>query len=171
MVTPYVFTGAECSAKSVLSSRLAQEVNAAYLPEYAREYLRAKEGRYSRADFEIMLEGQYQRQEQLLRAKPEVMQVWDTDLLNYLVWAEFAFPDLVDRVYQSWQQARPAQYFLCHPDLPWEPDPLRESPFQRPAIFERHRFWLHRCARPYREVWGSGEARWRSVLKAFQDLD
>lgn len=171
MVKTWIFTGAESSGKSVLAARLAQAKNWPYLKEYAREYLERHGPDYNQADFQAMLQGQVQAERAFLERHWQQNRILDTDLLNYLVWAEWHFPDLAPSVLALWRQQARGYYLLCSPDLDWEPDPLRENPKDRQAIFERHRYWLKQDALPYRCVKAKGEQRWQSLIKAIAKLD
>ena len=50
-------------------------------------------------------------------------------------------------------------WLLCKPDLPWEPDPLRENPDDRERLFERYEELLDQLGKPYAVISGAGELR------------
>lgn len=162
-----VATGAESSGKSHLVRHLAAELQCRYLPEYARQYLEAKGAEYNLADFDHMWREQQARQQKALHHSAKSW-IFDTDMLNFLVWAEWVFPERVAILEKQWSAAPPALYLLCAPDLPWESDPLRQNPQERQAIFDRHRYWLERCGCSYYIINGVGALRTERALRYLQ---
>jgi len=65
--------------------------------------------------------------------------------------------------------ARPAAiperyYLLCYPDLPWQPDPLRENPHDRLRLFHLQRQELVADGENFRVIWGRGQIRTERAL-------
>jgi nicotinamide riboside kinase len=50
-------------------------------------------------------------------------------------------------------------YFLCAPDIPWEPDPLRENPSDRDRLFEIYQRELVAFNRPFTILKGDLKTR------------
>ena len=61
-------------------------------------------------------------------------------------------------------------YLLCKPDLPWEPDSLRENPDDRDQLYQRHLQEIKRLGRPFEIVEGRGERRLANANAAVQRL-
>jgi nicotinamide riboside kinase len=93
----------------------------------------------------------------------------DTDLLVVLIWAEERFgtcPPWLRRAALD-----PTSYdlrLLLHPDLPWEPDPLRSAPdlAERTRLFERYRATLCAAGLPFTEIGGVGQVRYEAAQAA-----
>jgi nicotinamide riboside kinase len=160
-------SGPESSGKTTLTQQLATSLGWTPVAEFAREVLSGKE-QYSEAD--VVRIGLTQRRliEEALRARTRVLA--DTDLLTIRIWMEERFGACPEWLMQLHRRQRPDLCLLCAPDLPWEPDPLRENPHDRERLLERHLELLHELQVPYRLVTGSGEARWESALKHIQEF-
>ena len=165
-----VLVGVESTGKSTLARRLAETLGAPLVSEVARGWLAARGNRYEEGDLETIARLQWQAEE-TARATASLVVV-DTDLAVLRVWSEARFgrcaPWILDRLAE-----RPAaRYLLPRPDLPWEPDPQRESPDagERVALHERYRKLLEVLGHPWREIAGQGEKRVAAALAAVRAL-
>lgn len=155
-------TGAECTGKSTLAARLAGNLGMPLVVEAARDYL-SDRARYQAADLLAIARAQIALEEQALgHGRPVVA---DTDLSVIQVWWEEKYgalpPDLLTLL-----EARSARrYLLMAPDLPWEFDPLRENPHDRPRLHQRYREILEAGPFPWAEISGHGDRRLRSARR------
>lgn len=132
-----VFTGPECSGKTTWSKWYADKIGAKWVPEYAREYLEKTGGKYQKEDLLEIAKGQYYLIEEALKINEQV--VADTDLLTIKIWSEVKYNSVNQDIIDLWQKQLPQNYILCYPDIPWEYDPLRESPDSREELFKRYK--------------------------------
>ncbi len=153
-----VITGAESSGKSSLTQHLGEVFRLPYALEYARYYLEENGPGYDLEKLKKMshLHLNYQ-QERVPISTP--YGIFDTDLINYKIWAEEVFGCCPAEVSAGIEQESSHVYLLCKPDLPWEPDLLRENPNDCQRLFLRHRDEIIRLKRPYKEVEGLGQER------------
>jgi len=153
-----VLTGAESSGKSSLTRYLGERFTLPHAFEYARFYLEENGPDYDREKLRIMarLHLAYQSQ-QIPPFAP--LGILDTDLINYKIWAEEVFGTCPGEILAGINKEKNHLYLLCEPDLPWEPDPLRENPNDRQRLFDRHRDEIARLGRPYETVRGTGAER------------
>lgn len=159
-------TGAECTGKSTLAVRLAETLAVPLVPEVARRYLAGRH-RYDRHD--VLAIGREQlaaEREALATGTPLV--VADTDLTVVQVWWEEKYGALDPWLAQALERRSPRRYLLPEPDLPWEFDPLRESPDDRPRLHRRYRQILAQGPFPFAAVSGRGEARFELALTQVQ---
>jgi len=170
MVFPrIVITGPESCGKTTLCRYLAGALEVPMAPEYARIYLDTHGADY---DLEILKtiareHVEYQRR----KVPPSVrLGVFDTDLINFKIWAEEVFGHCPDEIAQGVLHEAHHLYLVCAPDLPWEPDPLRENPHNREYLFQRHLAEIEMLGRRYQIVEGVGDARLRSVDLAVKRL-
>lgn len=162
-----VVTGPESSGKSELCRDLAAHFQCSWVPEYAREYLETNGPVYGFKDLEKMMAGQLQ----LIEAqKNEALKIIDTDLVNYAVWSTRVFGFLPEKLEERLMEMRPTVYLLCFPDLRWEPDPLRENPHDRLAIFKEHQQWIEKTGVPYRIIKGQKKERLKNTLDALEEF-
>jgi len=126
------FTGPESSGKSTLASWLSEEINGAYCPEYAREYL-AENKMYVQDDLVEIAKGQLHVWQGVESKKPVIA---DTELVVIEIWSRWKFKGCDDFITSQVLKQDFDIYFLCKPDIPWVFDPLRESPNEREILFE-----------------------------------
>ena len=155
-------TGPESSGKSTLARQLADALSAPLVPEVARGYL---EGRvtYEREDLLAIAELQVAAEHQAL-AKGERVVVADTDLVVISIWWQEKFGELHPFIARALEQRSRRCYLLTLPDLPWQPDPLRESEHDRERLLSEHRSILESASFPYASVGGQGEVRLLTAL-------
>ncbi len=150
-------TGVECTGKSTLATQLAEALDVPLVPEVARDYLAGRSG-YDADDVLAIAEAQVAAERRALEAHPRLV-VADTDLTVIRVWWEEKYGDLHPWIVAALAARSPRRYLLPSPDLPWEFDPLRESPHDRPRLHERYRKVLAADAFPFEEVAGLGPTR------------
>lgn len=153
-----LITGPESSGKSTLALALSQEINGAYVPEYAREYLDARGGRYGLEDLNKIANGQLDYEEMAGRLSKEWI-VCDTSLVNIKIWSmhkyDVVHPGIISRLKDLNYDA----VFLCKPDFPWADDPLRENPDLGDFFFDRFKEELELLGWEYSIAEGSIQDR------------
>ena len=155
--------GAESSGKTSLCRQLAAHFLVPWLPEYAREHLDGSS--YDEEDVAAIAREQ-QRREMALLASGAKAVVLDTDLAVIWVWWRVKFGPPPAWLRDAFQ-AQPARfYLLCRPDLPWQPDPLRESPGERWRLHRCYRTLLTTRRLPFAEVAGRGAVRAEAAIAA-----
>ena len=164
-----VLTGPECTGKNTMAVHLARRFGVPGAMEYARIFLEERGAAYDYGLLAEMARGHvaYQR-ERVPESEP--IGVFDTDLINYKIWCEVVFGRCHPEILAAMEREAGHVYLLCAADVPWEPDPLRENPNDRPALFEMHRREIERLGRKYRIVEGLGEDRVRNAEAAFEEL-
>jgi len=168
-VVKIVVTGPESSGKSWLCEKLAAHFNAPWVPEYARQYLEKNGPDYSFETLSTIRKFHLEFQALYLKQKSEIIFL-DTDLINFKVWEKIVFGKTHEKLEEQLRLEEDHRYLLTYPDIPWEPDVLRENPHDRLAIFEAHREEIEAYGRPYQIVKGEGEARLRNAINAIQNL-
>jgi len=153
-----VITGAESSGKSSLTQHLGKVFELPYALEYARYYLAENGPEYDLEQLRNMcrLHLNYQQEKVPISAP---CGIFDTDLINYKIWAEEVFGCCPAEISTGIERESSHVYLLCKPDLPWESDPLRENPYELQRLYQRHFDEIIRLKRPYEEVEGSGRER------------
>jgi nicotinamide riboside kinase len=61
-------------------------------------------------------------------------------------------------------------YFLCAPDIPWQPDALREHPHERAQLFEHYEHLLRRERLPYHILRGPHAERLQMAQTLIREL-
>lgn len=157
--------GPESSGKSVLTNFLAEDFNGIAIEEMAREYLEKNGSEYTLEDVEKIAKLQWEAIQ-----KHRESQNWvfcDTELLVIELWTQEVFETSIPWVKEQLHK-QPFDYFLlCKPDLPWSPDPLRETPDLKTR--ERYFYWFEEQLLKYSYKYSviKGEDR---EMKAIQAL-
>ncbi len=121
--------------------------------EYARTYLNNRSGQYDQQDLVAMA------MEQENRIRKNHGCIADTDILNFLIWAEVKYGHIPGELTELWTTSDSRIYLLCKPDIPYVADPLRESEHEREMLFERHLSGLISGNRVYEIIEGNFEER------------
>ena len=165
MTTLLVTTGAESSGKTTLASQLAAALNAPLITEVARDYLGEKlsaDPHYQYQQDDLLHIAQRQlAAEQAALLDADQWLVCDTDLLVILIWSQVKFgncdPALQTLYQRSLQQ--PRIYLLCYPDMPWQADPLRENPHDRPMLHALYLQHLQQQQATFHSLQGNARER------------
>ena len=160
-----VCTGPESSGKTTLARALAIALHTVWVPEYARSYLQTHVGAYRHFDLCKIAEGQAAA----IRKHLPIAHRWllaDTGEWVLRIWEAEKFPDATPCAAKKFEDIRADLYLLCAPDIPWQPDPLRENPTDRARLFERYKTALQEAGAPYAIVSGSPEDRLQTALSA-----
>ena len=158
--------GPESTGKTTICRELARRFGVPWLGEYAREYL---DGRPYGPDDVAAIAREQMRREAALLAGAKSGVVLDTDLAVIVVWWSERFGAVPDWLEDAFGAQSPRLYLLCHPDLPWEPDPLRESPGDLDRLYARYRALLVERRLPFVEIGGRDEARFEAAVEAARD--
>lgn len=156
-------TGAECTGKTTLARELADALQTPLVAEVSRDYLA---GRASYGPEDVLAIARAQMAAEQAALKQSCLVVADTDLTVIQVWWEVRYGALHPWIAQALEERSPRCYLLPAPDLPWEFDPLRESPHDRPRLHERYRQILQAGPFPVAEVTGAGPARFQQAHAA-----
>jgi nicotinamide riboside kinase len=130
-----IFTGPESTGKSTLAIQLAHHFSANYQAEYAREFLMQRNGVYEFEDLDCIAAEQEKRWNSFETGN---LQICDTDYLVLKIWSSYKFGKVSPFIAQGFANQQCAHYFLCYPDIPWEPDPLRVNEHERHELFQMY---------------------------------
>lgn len=162
-----VFTGPESTGKSIISSWLSTTSGFYLVPEIARPYL---ESRNIIPQYHDVWEiGLLQYWEEMYAQQHFSDVVCDTDLLTIIIWMEEKFGRCEAFIEERWRNSIADMYMLCRPDIPWEPDPLRENPYDRDRLFDIHKSKLNDAGKPYRIIEGDWSNR-KKLVRDYLDL-
>lgn len=170
--------GPESTGKSSLSEQLAQHYNSGWVPEYARQFLIERKGRYTESDLWPMAQGQLQaiaEATHVLQNRNSVQPLplfIDTELHVIRIWSEFVFGRCDDRILKALADQPVDAFLLCDTDLPWQPDPLREQPdlAVRQRIFQYYLDALVQQSLPWQRIQGQHETRLQLAIQLVDKL-
>ena len=152
---------------------LAHHYGCVYTQEYARVYLEEYGPAYMEEDLVRIASGQLMVEaeaQELATDKGTPLILCDTDMLTVRIWSEEKFGRCHPLLMQLVMDVTYDLWLLCKPDIPWEPDPLRENPKDRDRLFAVYEHMLRSMDKPYRIVAGSQEERMRIAVKEIGHL-
>ncbi len=155
--------GPESCGKSTLAQDLADALNATWVAEYVREYF-AKKGTsdYQLSDIIAIAQGQLKAE----AAHKAPLLICDTTALVCKIWAEVRYGHCPTELAALYRPQDYALHLLTRPDIPWEPDPLRENPNDRDYLFSLYEADLKASGANYRVVEGSRKKRLAMAIEA-----
>lgn len=170
-----VVIGPESTGKSSLCQALADHYGNLWCPEYARHYLEENGPHYEATDLVKIAAGQIKQEDDLARqaaGQGDSYLFIDTDLYVMKIWSEFAFNSCHHYILDAIARRPYDLYLLCHIDLPWTADPLREypDPDTRLALFHMYRDLLVQQSVPFVEIKGTDEQRIVPAIEAIDGL-
>jgi NadR type nicotinamide-nucleotide adenylyltransferase len=153
--------GPECTGKTVLAQRLARELGAVYVAEYAREYAEMHERALTAEDVDPIARGEMANLDAAGNADRVVL---DTDLLSTVVYARHYYGVCPQWIEDEARRRRADLYLLMDTDLCWLPDTVRDAGHDtREDLFDAFRAALDEFETRWVIVSGDGEERWESV--------
>lgn len=164
-----VLTGPESTGKSMLTRSLADHFGGIGVPEYAREYIERLKRPYTEED--VLTIARHQAGQFATPGNTDRPFFFDTGLIITRVWLEVVYQASYDWIDKALENAGIDLYLLCYPDLPWEPDPLRENGgAMRFRLYEQYRVVLEAFGFPYHIVKGQGEERLNNAIFAVDQI-
>jgi NadR type nicotinamide-nucleotide adenylyltransferase len=159
-------TGPESSGKTSLAQALAKELNAVWIPEFARKYLEERNGNYTVDDLSIIAESQVNEWN---KAPSSSYLICDTEMIVMKVWSDFKYGSTPQGILKLLDEQEFDHYFLCKPDIPWEEDPLREHPEQREELYAIYLNELKSRNLSFTIIEGTLDNRLKICLKTIRD--
>lgn len=167
-----VLYGPESTGKTTLAQALAAHYQTQRVPEFARDYLQEKWNNSQETcgleDLPQIVKGQIQLENEAV-SQAQKWLFCDTNVLVTKVWSITHFdgycaPEIVEAVNRYHYDF----YLLTSPDIPWEPDSLRDRPHQRDEMFSAFLDELKLLKHPYAIVTGTGKERLQNAIQALE---
>ena len=164
-----VVTGPESSGKSTLCEVLADHFQTRYVPEYAREYLNRLDREYTQGDLLKIAKGQMNLEDEFQNQGTNIL-ICDTSLEVIRVWSEWKYTSCDPYILEKSKERIPDLFLLMTPDLPWQPDPLRENPDDRDALFSYYKQVLKDYDTEVVEIYGDESSRIALAINAINKI-
>ena len=153
-----IITGPESCGKTTLCKNLAKYYDTNFVKEFARSFLNKKNTKYNYEDLIKIAHKQLD-----LEQKSDLL-FHDTDLITIKIWSNQKYskcdPWITEKIKNQKKENR--FYLLCKPDIPWEPDPMRENKNDRDEIFKLYKSELDLLGHSYKVI--SGKKRFELAL-------
>ena len=161
--------GPESTGKSALCESLAAHYQTVWVPEYAREFLQKSGGSDTLEDIVTIYTEQYKKEKEMISSANNIL-FTDTEAIIAKVWCEHVFGNCPEPILKLIHDVPYDYYLLTSPDLPWEPDPLRENPGKGDFFFEWYKKLLEEFRLPYGIVDGRGSDRTMKAIGLISKL-
>ena len=159
--------GAESSGKSTLCRELEMHYGYKWIKEYAREYVEQLCRPYTEADLDCISQKLI---EQVSATYDEEVVLYDTELIVMKVWYAHVYGHVPEAIEEALRTYPMDYYLLLAPDLPAEPDPVRENLDRRDYFFAWYEREIQATGVPYTIIHGIGETRIRAAEEAIRLL-
>lgn len=160
--------GPESTGKSTLTKGLADYFQEPFVPEYGRIYLQIHGPEYEYDDLRQIADEMIQLESQQIKNANKFL-FCDTDLIMMKVWYQIRYKEVNQKLIKQLEENNYDYYFICYPDLPWEPDPLRENPEIRQELLEMYIEEVKSKKIPYTII--KGKNRLEQAVKKIKALD
>jgi len=161
--------GPESTGKTTLCTQLAKHFKTTWVSEFARDYVKHLNRKYTRDDIIHCAKMQLEEEEKQTAMANRFL-FCDTELITAKVWCEDVFRTVPEWINQA-IKTHPYDFFLLtYPDLPFEEDPVRENPYRREFFFDWYKKELEQQKFPYQIIKGIGESRLHEAIAAIANL-
>jgi NadR type nicotinamide-nucleotide adenylyltransferase len=168
-----VLTGGECTGKTTLARRLAARWATAWAAEAAREVALARRVALGPEDVPVIARTHGRLADDASRAAGEARSALvflDQDLLSTAVYARHYYGSCPAWIERLAIERQGDLYLLCHPDLPWESDGVRDRPEAREEIHALFVEALGAAGARVADVKGAGPERLARAVEAVEKL-
>jgi len=169
-----VLFGPESTGKTTLAKQLADYFQTTWVPEYMRTYLQQKwdvQGeKLSKEDLLPIVKGQILSENEL-SYNANTFLFCDTNVLELKVYCDYYYKeDYPNEIITASKEHKYQHYFLTNIDVPWEPDILRDRPYDRSTLFCMFEEELKNNNLPYTILSGTKEERFNSAKEVLDKL-
>jgi nicotinamide riboside kinase len=168
-LTRIVVIGPECTGKTTLARELGEALSAAVVPEAARifaEWHYNQLSAHTVAPIALLAMRLEEETAATLPGTAPPVLVLDTDLVSTVVYSKHYYGAVEHWIAEEARARLADLYLLCSPDIPWEPDGIRDRPAARDEIYRAFTEELARLGARVAIVRGQGAARIESALDA-----
>ncbi len=163
-------TGAESTGKTTLSKALSIHYGVPFEPEFARNYIRDLNRKYTYRDVEIIAKKQLEQYNQHVNSNNPLV-ILDTWLLITKVWFEVVFKKAPDWIDMAIKKNQVDLFLVCDIDLPWMADEVRENGGEnRVRLQKRYIEELEKYQFSYKIVHGTGDIRVQNAISFIDGL-
>jgi len=166
-VIKIVLIGSESTGKTELALRLGRHFDAPVSEEFVRGYVARRDQPLGFSDHGPIAKGQIAAEDDAI-ARARHLVVLDTDLVSTVVYCEHYFGRVPEWI-ETEARARAGQlYLLLEPDIPWQPDGIRDRGDRRDEVHQLFRSKLRHLGMRFVEIAGEGDARFAAAVRAIE---
>lgn len=153
-----------------MAKKLSEYFRQAHTEEEARAYLNVLQRPYKFGDLYKIALRQIASEDAYVNSNNNIL-FCDTDLITIKIWSQVKYGKVDKRILRLIDKRQYDLYLLCYPDIPWEPDPLRENPHNRPELFQLYKEELLNYGKSFCLIAGSDyQKRMDTAVHAVEHL-
>lgn len=164
-----VLTGSESTGKTELARRLGEHFDAPIAEEFVRDYAAAHGGQIEFKDHGPIARGQMASEDAAI-ARAHDLVILDTDLVSTVIYCEHYFGRSPEWIETEARSRAGDLYLLLKPDIPWEPDGVRDRGERRDEMHELFRRKLRDWRLNYVEIGGERDQRLSFAIAATEGV-
>ena len=168
-----VVTGGECTGKTTLAKELARRWETAWAAEAAREVAFERRVALGPEDVPLIARTHLRLADEACLAAEgagRALVVFDQDLLSTVVYSRHYYGSCPPWIERLAVERVGDLYLLCHPDVPWSADGVRDRPEARAEIHALFTAALAAAGAKVVDVTGTGEERTARAATAIEAL-
>ena len=147
--------------------RLGRHFDAPVAEEFVRAYAAQRNAKLDFGDHGPIAKGQMAVEDDAIARAGDLV-ILDTDLVSTVVYCEHYFGRAPAWI-EAEARARAGQlYVLLAPDIPWQPDGIRDRGDERDEMHELFRCKLEVMGLRFVEIGGDGEERLAAAIRAIE---
>ena len=160
-----VLIGSESTGKTELAHRLGKHFDAPVSEEFVRGYAARRDQPLGFSDHGPIAKGQIAAEDDAI-ARARHLVILDTDLVSTVVYCEHYFGRAPEWI-ETEARVRTGQlYLLLEPDIPWQPDGIRDRGDRREEMHQLFRNKLRLLGLRFVEIAGDGDTRFHAAVRA-----
>jgi NadR type nicotinamide-nucleotide adenylyltransferase len=169
LIKKIVLFGSESTGKTTLAQQLAAYYHTVWVPEYSRIYQEEKGRLLTINDVIPIAKGQIQL-EDLAMDKANHLLICDTDILETKVYSQAYNGSCPQWLLDIIPHRLAHLYLLADIDMPWEPDGIRDRPYNREEMHDLFKNELIQRNLPFAEISGSYNERLKQAVCAIDEF-
>ena len=162
-----VLTGSESVGKTTLAQRLGEHFGVPVATEFVRAYAAERGNKLGFGDHGAIARGQMASEDAAI-ARARDLVILDTDLVSTVVYCEHYFGMCPDWIKDEAKKRAGDLYLVLKPDVPWEPDGVRDRGEQREEMHALFAAKLRELGLNFVELGGEGDERFSVAVQAIR---
>lgn len=165
-----VITGSESTGKTELAQRLGRRYRAPVSEEFVRAFAQNRTGKIEFNDHGTIAKGQMAAEDAAIARAADGLVILDTDLVSTVVYCEHYFGRCPDWIVEQARNRAADLYLLMTPDIPWQPDGVRDRGDRREEMHALFAGKLAALGLRTVEIRGEREERFAAACQAIDSL-
>lgn len=168
-----VLIGPESTGKTTLAKELAKQFDTAWVSEYLREFaqnkLKSQDKEIRITDNYTIVQNQLNLENEALKKANKVL-ICDTNFLETMFYSHLYFGEVSDFFEFCLKNLKYDLYLLTNIDIVWQPDDVRDKPFDRKKHYDYFKNRIIDLNLPFVKIFGDRVQREQKAVLAIKEL-